>query len=226
MFEPKKKVHCLFEQSGTFKKVFQQYGYEAYDYDILNDFNETDYKIDLYYEILKAYTDYESIFDKFSKDDLIIAFFPCTRFENQIYMHFQGTAKQLQKWSLVQKLEYDLKLHEELFRAYNLITKLAIVCARRGLKCIIENPYSKEHYLTRYWALRATIIDMDRTENGDYYKKPTQYFFINLQPHNNLIFEPVIDNKVPEDIVHVNDKVKRSLISPQYADRFVKRYIL
>lgn len=45
------KVHCLFEQSGTFKNEFKKLGYEAFDYDILNDFNETDYVIDLYSEI-------------------------------------------------------------------------------------------------------------------------------------------------------------------------------
>lgn len=44
-------VHCLFEQSGTFKNEFKKLGYEAYDYDLLNDFNETDYVIDLFAEI-------------------------------------------------------------------------------------------------------------------------------------------------------------------------------
>lgn len=34
-------VHCLFEQSGTFKKEFKKLGYQAYDYDILNNFGET-----------------------------------------------------------------------------------------------------------------------------------------------------------------------------------------
>lgn len=32
------KVHCLFEQSGTFKNAFKKYGIEAYDYDIQNEF--------------------------------------------------------------------------------------------------------------------------------------------------------------------------------------------
>lgn len=46
---------CLFEQSGTFKNEFKKLGYNAVDYDILNDFGETDYQIDLYQEIEKAY---------------------------------------------------------------------------------------------------------------------------------------------------------------------------
>lgn len=44
-------VHCLFEQSGTFKNAFKKYGIEAYDYDIQNEFNETDYVTDLFKEI-------------------------------------------------------------------------------------------------------------------------------------------------------------------------------
>jgi len=45
------KAHCLFEQSGTFKNEFKKLGIEAYDYDILNDYGETDYQIDLFAEI-------------------------------------------------------------------------------------------------------------------------------------------------------------------------------
>ena len=48
-------VHCLFEQSGTFKNEFKKLGYEAYDYDILNDYGETDYQIDLFNEIETAW---------------------------------------------------------------------------------------------------------------------------------------------------------------------------
>lgn len=47
--------HCFFEQSGTFKNEFKKLGYEAYDYDILDDFGETDFKMDLFKEIETAY---------------------------------------------------------------------------------------------------------------------------------------------------------------------------
>lgn len=49
------KVHLMFEQSGTFKREFIKLGYEAFDYDIQNNFGETDYQIDLFAEIEKAY---------------------------------------------------------------------------------------------------------------------------------------------------------------------------
>lgn len=50
-----KDIHLLFEQSGTFKNEFKKLGFNAYDYDILNQFNETDNVVDLYAEIDKSY---------------------------------------------------------------------------------------------------------------------------------------------------------------------------
>ena len=53
--EIKGKVHCFFEQSGTFKNEFKKLGFEAEDYDIQNGFGETDNVIDLFAEIEKCY---------------------------------------------------------------------------------------------------------------------------------------------------------------------------
>jgi len=47
--------HCMFEQSGTFKNEFKKLGFNAIDYDILNDFGETDNVMDLFAEIENAY---------------------------------------------------------------------------------------------------------------------------------------------------------------------------
>lgn len=84
----KGKIHCFFEQSGTFKNEFKKLGFEAEDYDIQNEFGETDNVIDLFAEIEKAYNGEASIFDKISKDDLILAFFPCIYFCSTSQMAF------------------------------------------------------------------------------------------------------------------------------------------
>ena len=44
--EIKGKVHCFFEQSGTFKNEFIKLGIPAEDYDIQNNFGETDHTDD------------------------------------------------------------------------------------------------------------------------------------------------------------------------------------
>ena len=81
------KVHCFFEQSGTFKNEFKKLGYEAEDYDIQNHFGETDHQIDLFAEIESAYEGKPSVFDTIrggQDNDLILAFFPCIYFENAL----------------------------------------------------------------------------------------------------------------------------------------------
>lgn len=221
----KKIFHCFFEQSGTFKNEFKKLGYEAFDYDILNDFNETDYVIDLYKEIENAYDKKKSIFDNFnSEEDFIIAFFPCIRFEAQVLLNFRGENSGFKNWTMEQKLKYDLNLHEQLHHNYCLITKFVIICLDKKIPLIIENPYSTQHYLTRYWCLKPSIIDNDRTQNGDWFEKPTQYWFINCEPKNNFIFEPLL--QVKAKTVSKCNKVDRSMIHPQYANRFIKEFII
>jgi len=233
------KAHCLFEQSGTFKNEFKKLGVEAYDYDIQNEFGETDYVIDLFAEIKGGYNGEVSIFDKFDKDDLILAFFPCIRFENQIMLFFRGQASQMKGWTLEEKMEYDMNLLDELNAMYKLVNKMFIICMRKGLKLVMENPYSEEHFLRRYWCYLPKIIDRDRRDNGDFYAKPTQYWFLNCEPKNNLLMEAITYNHLgvknaimlmtKEDYEKTGAKDKktaRSMIHPQYANRFIRQYLI
>lgn len=127
-----KKVFCMFEQSGTFKNAFLAHGIEAEDFDILNDFGQTDHIVDLFAEINKAYNEEPSIFDEIGQEDLCLAFFPCTRFECQIPLAFRGEANQQRNWSDTKKLNYSMRLHEELHALYILICKLFQISLRGG----------------------------------------------------------------------------------------------
>lgn len=223
--------HCLFEQSGTFKNEFKALGYEAYDYDILNDYGETDFQVDLFEEIHKAYRGGVSMFDTFKPTDTMMAFFPCTRFDPQIYMHFQGTMHSLANWPDDKKLENCIKLHKELHENYVTVSELAIIALRRNIRLILENPFSGHHYLLRYWPIKATFTDYDRREMGDYYTKPTQWWFIAGEPSYNFIFEPQIiqQKKRITALVKdggVNDKASRSEFSKEYANRFIREYVI
>ena len=70
--EIKGKVHCFFEQSGTFKNEFIKLGIPAEDYDIQNNFGETDNLTDLFKAIEDAYEGKPSVFDKIGGGDFII----------------------------------------------------------------------------------------------------------------------------------------------------------
>lgn len=225
-------VHCLFEQSGTFKKEFIKLGHAAFDYDIQNEYGQTDYVIDLFNEIEKGARNEPSIFDTIKKNDLMFAFFPCTRFEARVPLLSRGEAYQMANWSTTQKLNYSIKIVDELNQNYQLISKLALIAIDRGLKLIIENPMTPPHFLTQYWPIKPALIDWDRRERGDKFKKPTQYFFIGLEPKTNFIWEPQPHTAIQTEIIAqvkgsgAKRAAKRSEITPEYANRFIREFIL
>ena len=172
------------------------------------------------------------MFDSVGKDDLIMAFFPCVRFEDQIQMYFRGEANGQKKWNDEKKLNYSMGLHQELHDFYMLISKMTMIAIKKNLNMVIENPCSSMHYLKNYWPIKPKIIDKDRMKNGDYYKKPTQFWFINCDPSQNFIFEPLEYcpplkiEWVKNNHLDTNKTVARSLIHPQYARRFIKMYLI
>ena len=221
------KVHCLFEQSGTFKNQLKQLGIEAEDYDILNEFGETDHVVNLFGEIEKAYDGEQSIFDSIGECDLVFAFFPCTRFEKMIPLAFRGERPNEKNWTDEQKIVQSMKLHEELHHLYMLICKLFTICLRGGWRMIVENPYTQPHYLTQFFPVKPKVIDKDRSKNGDHYGKPTQYWFVNCEPEGNVVFEAIeyVNKKIITQREQ-HQKTKRSMIHPQYAKRFIQTYVI
>lgn len=229
--EIKGKIHCLFEQSGTFKNEFKKLRYEALDYDIQNNFNETDYVIDLFNEINKGYEREESIFDKMSEDDLIIAFFPCIYFTGSTNPRYYTLDNHNYKnLSLKEKFDTILERADNRLIFYKLLYKMYGICLMKNLRLVIENPYSTLHYLHNNFLQEPSIIDKDRTRRGDYFKKPTGYWFFNCQPTCGTSFQKpkktmnVFDCKSAKEAGLCSEE--RSLISPDYARNWICDFIL
>lgn len=229
--EIKGKVHCFFEQSGTFKKEFIKLGIPAEDYDIQDNFGETDNVIDLFAEIEKAYGGGISVFDNITKDDLIMAFFPCIYFTgsvNPCYFTLENT--NYRKLATKQKFDTMLERAENRNNFYKLLYKMVAVCILRGIRIIIENPFSSLHYLHNNFLKEPSIIDHDRTRRGDYFKKPTGYWFFNCEPTKGCSFQRPIkklrvwDSKSADHAGLCSEE--RSLISPDYARNFICDFIL
>lgn len=221
-----KKAHCLFEQSGTFKNEFIKLGIPAIDYDIRNDYGQTDVIIDLFDEIEKSYGGGQSIFDNIECDDLIISFFPCTRFETKMCLLMRCDAYEQSKYTPKKKLEYSMKIGREQGENYQLWCKMFWIAHDRGFKMIVENPASKPNYLTTYFCEKAKFIDKNRRERGDYMYKPTQYWFVGCEPNNNLILEPIDYVEVRRHETMKKRETRRSELHPQYANRFIREFIL
>lgn len=112
--EIKGKVHCFFEQSGTFKREFIKLGIPAEDYDIQNNFGETDHTDDLFAEIEKAFDDKPSVFDTIDPAaDLIMAFFPCIEFSCVAQMWYSLNQRDYAKWPYKKRIAYMVNKNRE-----------------------------------------------------------------------------------------------------------------
>ena len=231
--EIKGKVHLMFEQSGVFKNEFKKLGYEAYDYDIQNNFGQTDYQIDLFAEIEKAYNNESSIFDSFTSDDLLMAFFPCVYFETIQQLFFALIKNDFRNKPMTYKINYAIDRLDKRTLFHKMLYKLTYIVYDRRLRLIIENPATTPNYLiTGQNFMPPTFIDKNRRLRGDYFVKPTAYWFINCEKTNGESFSRP---KIRKTINKVKGNKKgmggvcseeRSMISPDYARNFICDFIL
>lgn len=230
--EIKGMVHCFFEQSGTFKNEFIKLGIPAEDYDIQNNFGQTDHVIDLFAEIEKAWGGEKSIFDTITKDDLIMAFFPCIYFETMQQLYFALVAKSnFRDKPMTTQIDYAIDRLDKRTSLHKLLYKLLHTAYDKGERLIIENPATAPNYLiTGQNFPTPTFIDNNRMLRGDYFKKPTAYWFVNCEPTNGK----TIQNDKEQKVINHCERSKgdglcseeRSMISPDYARNFICDFIL
>ena len=203
--EIKGKVHCLFEQSGTFKREFIKLGIPAEDYDIQDNFGETDHRIDLFAEIENAYGGGSSIFDTMTSEDLVMAFFPCIKFCSvmeriQHEDFYDASQKKCKDFGTpqyyVRKWETLRNFSQERFYFYDIALKLHAVIQIKNLRMIVENPWHPTNFTNHFWFVRTSLIDKDRTRRGDYFRKPTAYWYINCNPTHGETWQPTQKDKV------------------------------
>lgn len=228
--EIKGKVHCFFEQSGTFKNEFKKLGYQAFDYDIQNNFNETDFVCDLFKEIDNAFEGGASLFDKINSDDLIIAFYPCIYFceKSQVAVFLSCiNYRALNTEEKIKKILDRVKIREDF---YSRLIKFCAICLRKNIRMIFENPYTQPHYLKSNFLKNPDVIDNNRMLRGDYYKKPTAYWFWNCEPTNGFSHQ---EDKEQKRIMDAKAGVRaglcseeRSLISSDYARNWICDFVI
>ena len=238
--EIKGKVHCFFEQSGTFKNEFIKLGIPAEDYDIQNNFNETDHVMDLFSEIDKAYENLtrqdktrqdKTIFDSInSSQDLIIAFYPCIYFCAASQMQFFMSSVNYRKLDDMQRIEKILERTDNRKDFYERLIKFCAVCLAKNIRMIFENPWSEQTYLKANFLKVPDIVDMNRMERGDYFKKPTAYWFWNCEPTHGFTHQNDKEQKI---VFNCKQGIKsgicseeRSLISSDYARNWICDFVL
>lgn len=226
------KAWCFFEQSGTFKNELIKLGIPAVDLDIQNNFGQTDYVIDLFAEIEKAYDEKPSIFDEIGKDDLIIAFFPCIYFEAMQANYYRVVGcNNLSFLPTKEKYNTVISRIKKRERYYVLLYKLFGVCEFKGFRMIFENPSTQPNYLLHTANfIPYTFIDKDRRRRGDYFKKPTAFWFVNCTPcHGESYQRPKEIKNIMKTKSGAEPGIcseERSMISPDYARNFICDFII
>lgn len=228
--EIKGKVHCFFEQSGTFKNEFIKLGIPAEDYDIQNNFGQTDHVIDLFAEIEKGYGNYPSIFDNIGGGDLIMAFYPCIYFSAISQMLFYLNDKNYRRLTDAEKVKKILERSAMREEFYTRLIKFCGVCLQRGIRMIFENPWSGQTYLKGNFMKAPDIVDMDRSRRGDYFRKPTAYWFWNCQPTRGESLQQAEATRTIMSAKKASQagicSEERSMISPDYARNFICDFII
>ena len=218
------RVHLFFERSGTFKKAFEKYGFVATDYDLEAEHEEV-VKTDLFFEIMKEYIDEtSSTFAEIKADDLVVAFFPCTYFSDQSQLISRGDSFGMKDFSDVEKLKRSMK--DMTIRAgfYQTLCRLCIIARKKNFKLIIENPYGKVNFLKQFFPIKPCLIIKNRMLWGDYFKKPTQFFFLNCIP--NFFLERLSASPKENNPIEKNHGFSRSRISSRFAENFIESVIL
>lgn len=218
------RVHLFFERSGTFKKAFEKYGFIATDYDLEAEHEEVK-KTDLFFEITKEYYDESSsIFAEIKKDDLVVAFFPCTYFSDQSQLISRGDSFGMKDFSQYEKLERSMKDMNVRAGFYQTLCRLCMIAERKHFKLIIENPYGKVNFLKQFFPIKPGLIIKNRMMWGDFFKKPTQFFFINCIP--NFFLERISAPCTENNPIEKNHGFSRSRISSRFAENFIESVIL
>lgn len=101
----------------------------------------------------------------------------------------------------------------------------------RWIGVIIENPATKPHYLLfSQNFIKPTFIDHNRMLRGDYFVKPTAYWFINCKPTHRFSRQYDKERKLVWNCKRGKGdglcSEERSMIFPDYARNFICDFIL
>ena len=172
----------------------------------------------------------ESIFDNMTNDDLIVAFFPCIYFCATSQMAFSFGYTNYRKLNMKAKTDKILERSANREHFFKLAVKMISMAEQRGLRLIMENPWSEQTFLKANFVIPPTLVDNNRMLRGDYYVKPTAYWYINCEPTNGESYQ---NDKEKRTILKSKGASKaglcseeRSMISTDYARNFICDFII
>ena len=173
-----------------------------------------------------------SIFDSITYDDLIRACFPCIYFETVQMMYYDLTHKNVKHLTMPERIDVAIDRIDKRTHFHILLYKLVHAAVTRCLRLVIENPAGPNGFITSGQNfIRPAFVDKDRTRRGDFFVKPTAYFFINCEPMRGYFTEQqdkrrkTIESAKSSSVAGLCSE-ERSMISPDYARNFICDFLL
>lgn len=161
---------------------------------------------------------------------MVIAFFPCIYFCAFSQMAFSFTMYNYRKKTMKEKTDLILERSANREHFFRLMVKMFSVALDKGIRMIVENPWSQQTFLKGNFVMPPSLIDNDRTLRGDYFKKPTAYWFLNCE---HTFGKSIQKDKERKTIMKAKKSPQagicseeRSMISPDYARNFICDFIL
>lgn len=171
-----------------------------------------------------------TIFDKISQEDLIIAFYPCIYFCAMSQMAFYLGCTNYRKLTDTEKIKKILERSNKRKEYFDRLIKFVSVCLSKNIRMIFENPWSEQTYLKANFLKAPDVVDMNRMERGDFYKKPTAYWFWNCEPTNGKTYQNDKEQKVIMKSKSAPTaglcSEERSMISSDYARNWICDFVL
>lgn len=111
---------------------------------------------------------------------------------------------------------------------YGLAIKMFTVAKKLGLRLIMENPWGNTYL--QYFIMKPSLIDKNRMMRGDYFVKPTAYWYLNCEPTFGMSYQRDKKQKTIDNCKSASKaglcSEERSLISPDYARNFICDFII
>lgn len=147
-------------------------------------------------------------------------------------MAFSWTMQNYRGKTMKEKTDLILERSHNREYFFGMAVKMLAVAQMRGLRLIMENPWSEQTFLKANFVMPPSLVDMDRTRRGDSFKKPTAYWFINCEPTRGESYQPLPPGKTKKILSSKSAaqsgicSEERSLISPDYARNFICDFVL
>ncbi|MBQ8969217.1 MAG: hypothetical protein IJ064_05755 [Bacteroidaceae bacterium] len=145
-------------------------------------------------------------------------------------MNFVFTSHNNRKMRPKERADRVLERSANRERYFRLAVQMISCAEQRGIRLIMENPWAMQTFLKDNFVYPPAIVDKNRMLRGDYFVKPTAYWFIGCEPTHGFSYQNDKERKAIIKVAPSKESgicnEERSMISPDYARNFICDFVI